>query len=173
MTDWISVQDALHAAVVTASGLAGARVRWDRASRDQPATPGDVIILSLGGEQTDGPSYTSRDNPVPSTGSEILLETEEQIDAEMVVDYYSMTQDGARAALQRCYRNLRRESVQDALDESDIAFITMGTPQHIPAILETEFRDRARGVVKFRCADGSSESATFIESTTTIVGSYT
>lgn len=171
MMDWLAAQDAIQAAVVEASSLLGARVRWERASRDQPGTAGDVVILGLSGEQTDGPEYTDDDNPTPSPGAEILLETAEQIDLELSIDYYSMAPDGARAALQRVLRNLRRESVQEALELSGIAVVRVHPAQHLPALLETEFRDRARGMVTLRCADGTSSPETFIESAP-VVGSY-
>lgn len=168
---WADFQDAVQLAVVQASGLAGARVRWERASRDQPGTAGDLVILSVGDEDTDGVEYTHRPNPSPTEGAELLNETAEQLDRTVHLDWFAMGSGKASGALRACCRALRRESAQDQLEASGIALIEVGGVQSLPSLLETEFRDRARGSFVVRLAEGTTETITTIE-TATVTSSY-
>lgn len=158
-----AIEDALQAAVVSASGVAGDRVRWTAQSRDVPATAGDLIILALREDSASGPEHTVADAAVPTPGAEIVMSSTEQVDATLTLDCYSMTPNGAMARLWACRRGLWKYSITAALDAAGIAPIEFSTPQHLPTILETEYRDRAWGDLRIRIADGVSEVATYIE----------
>lgn len=163
---WESFQNAVHAALVSASGISGERVRWERASRDQPATSGDVLVISVGDDSADPPEYSAEDTANPSPGNYVTLHTDEQIDRVITVDYYAMGATAARGALTATFRGLRRETVQDALEAAGVALVSTDSVQSLPALLETEFRDRARGSFTVRLSDGTTEGISDIHTAT-------
>jgi len=164
MMDWSATEDALQAAVARVSGLTGDRVRWSRASRDQPASTGDVIVLECRDEQTDGPEFEFALVPGGgSPGEELEYSTTEQVDFRLVVDVYSMVVGGAWSRLARVRRSIWLQSAQDELTASNLAFVDSSNPIHLPILLETEYRDRAWMEIRVRAVDGASELGTFIE----------
>lgn len=168
IANWTTIENTLQAQFVAACGLTGDRVRWGHQSRDSVQSAGDFALLEMFRFLTVGsPEDSVIDNPTPGAGTEILIRSQAQTEFEVRFSIFTMTPTGSNSAGARAINvrhYLERDDVLENLQAAGIALVNVEDVQRIPAVLETEFQDRAVFVARFRTLDGSSYATTYIES---------
>lgn len=173
--NWSTIEDAIQAQIVAASGLSGSKVIWEHQGRDRPTT--ELITLRLDGAEDTAPATPENrvtDNPAPTAGAEILLTSSQQVDFDLVVTLYAGPKTGTGSAFARLNKvraYLGRDDVVETLGASGLALFAVGRVRSQPTILETEFESRATLTLRFRTVDGNEETTTYIE-TAEVTGSY-
>jgi hypothetical protein len=176
--NWTAIEDALIAWVKGATGLPDGSVIWDDQRGERPAAP--FATLHLDGDVTPGvfDEASHRVNPdapptspgVPGEGDELIFETVAQGEFTCTVHVFAAATNGASSArvLTNRVRNaLSIEPQVEAFDVLGIAIIDRGTVRNLTALLDTEFESRASVDVRFRVADGTTATGTFIEAVET------
>lgn len=170
MIDWSAVEDALQAEIVGGSQVEGSRVRWEIQSRDTPQGVANYVTLridALTPVASEAPEQVVTDNPAAFPGGEILIESKEHSEFDLQVTIYSVRPTGSNSAIAIANRTrafLGTESSAVRLGAAGLAIVRTTTVQRVPALLETEFEDRAVFTARVRFCDGFSEPSTFIES---------
>lgn len=168
IANWTTIENTIQAQFVAASGLTGDRVRWAHQSRDAVGTAGDFATLEMFRFLTVGAAEDSViDNPTPIAGQEILIRAQAQTEFEVRFSLFTMTPTGSNSAGAKAINvrhYLERDDVIETLQAAGLALVTVEDVQRIPAVLETEYQDRAVFVARFRTLDGSSYATTYIES---------
>lgn len=177
------VEDAIHAELVTASGIAGERIVYEHQH-------GDALSKSSGGSRElclvsiqephaiapATPVNTIRDNPSPVAGVEILLGVSEDVEFTVRLSLYSGEASGngsAYARLRDTVLRLGLDAVTTRLADAGIVFVECrGAVRHVPAVLETNWESRAVADLRFRVVEGVEVPETFIE-TAEFAATYT
>lgn len=159
-------QAAIQAQVKAMTGLNDGHVIWADQTRTRPTRPFIElgILDSTGTENTES---SSEDNPAPVAGSEILLNTREDVTLTVQLIAFSRDIVGSSNAfnlLQTVRFAFGHDSVSEAL--GDIAVVDRGPVRNATIVLETEHEGRAICALQFRVANLDVETATYIETAT-------
>lgn len=164
--DWQAIENGLQAFIARASGLPGNTVIWEIQNGSRPT--GTFATLRIDGDTTSGlyAEQTERDNPTSTPGHEILIETREDAEFTFTVQVFSPNAAGnssARAILTRVRNALSKESELNNFDSLGLAFIDKSPIQSVPVLIETQYQGHATLDTRFRVADGTEDTTTFIE----------
>lgn len=167
---WTEIENALQSEIANGAAIEGSRVRWEIQSHDTPQGIADYATLrieALTPIASETPEQVVTDNPAAVPGGEILIESREHSEFDLQVTIYSVRSTGARSAIaiaNQARASLGTESSAVRLSTAGLAIVRTTTVQRVPALLETEFEDRAVFTARVRFCDGYSEPSTFIES---------
>ena len=173
-TPWATAADAIQAAIVAASGLTAAAVRWRYQDAAQPALP--YVDLSLGVATELGEPYVCDDyDATRDPGKEVKLEVRGLQEISLTVEVFSATttpDDGAAIALAHQIRQgLRLPSVRDALQAVGFVPLDSAGVQWLPEIVAAGFRGRA--TFDTRCTLPAPTVAEYAGYIATIAGTVT
>jgi hypothetical protein len=164
---WATVENAIHAWVVAASGLAAGQVYWTQDNGPRPTT-GTVIALTIEGPRQRGRDWVrTRDAAVPAPGAEIehVAEGNREITIEMqCFDGAGTGTSAPRAILDQVVSAARLPARHDALVAAGIGLFAIGPILSLGKNIGPRFEPRA--VVEAR-ANLSSE----VVQTGTYIGS--
>jgi hypothetical protein len=187
----LTIENAIHAELVTASGLAGDRIIYEYQNRDALGkdTEGAREFMTLhyrgGGDVSPAhPIETIRDNPdatvptpgVAGDGDELLIGTITDEEFFCRVMFHAGPVTGGASAYDRLKRTVRKlglESVGIRLAAAGVVFVEpVGEIQSVPVVLETEYESQAFIDLRFRNNAAEETEETFIE-TATFEGTFT
>ena len=167
-----AIENAIHAEIVTASGLAGDRVIYENQGGD---VLGSRDLITINATQ-DGfsspapatPSQTTRDNPTPSAGAELLIGTKREVEFTWRLTFYAGAVSGSSSAHARLVDVVTRLGLDEVtlrLEQANIALFDVAAPgvRSVPVVLETEYESRAIVDLRFRTIDEIETAATNIE----------
>lgn len=165
--DFDAVDDALVAWVERTSGLASGHVIWDQQNGTRPTRP--FATLRKGGDNTIGfgAELTVEDNGEdPPAGEELLLDSSEQNEFTLVVTVFTVDTVGTNSAYRIAKRVRASVSTERTIGDFDavqLALIDRAAVENLTDLLDTEVEGQASFDVRLRIADGTSETATWIE----------
>lgn len=174
--DWQAIEDALQAWAVRASGLPAASVRWADQDATRPQPPFVELRLDHEGGGAPVPEQQTIDNPTPSAGQEILINTITHEDLTLTVHAFTAPTVGAnsaRALASRMKAQIASETEIGIFDDAGIAIVETGPVQNLTAVLETKSEGRAVFDVRLRVADGFTEATTYVETVDIPTGTIT
>lgn len=177
----VTVEDAIHDELITASGLAGARIIYEHQNRPalEPAASVRELMtvrydnLNAVGGAT--PSQTQRDNPASAPGEEILIGTLADVRFSVRVMFYAGPTSGTGSAYERLrgvIAKLGLDSVALRLQAVNVSFIEARDVRSVPVVLETEYESRAVADLFFSMTEAAETPETYIE-TIDVTGTYT
>ncbi len=176
----LTIENAIHAELITASGLAGGRIIYEHQNRPALGKAGALRefmtqhydnLNPVGGAT---PSQTQRDNPTPSAGEEILIGTLSDVRFSVRVTFYAGPTTGTGSAYERLrsvIAKLGLDSVALRLQAVGVAFIEARDVRSVPVVLETEYESRAVADLQFSMTEAAETPETYIE-TVTVTGTY-
>ncbi len=146
ISSWEAVENALHSAVVTTSGLSEEVVRWDDQAAKAPGQ-GPYIRMSLGGPQRVGHAELSTNF---DAGRAAHLEVERRALLSGEVAFQVQVFDGAaagnsssRAVAALIRSKLELRSIRDALNAAGIGVLEIGSVQTLGGNRRADFEPRA------------------------------
>jgi hypothetical protein len=151
------VEDALHAAVVAASGLPGARVIFEHDAGPQPPGPYVTINAWTASDPAGHDDEDADDGVITYSGERRLT---------AVVNVYG---PGAFDLAEATRDRLRDYASREALAAADLAVNGLGTARNLTAMLETHFQPRANFEIALSAGTSRTEDVGTIE-TATITG---
>lgn len=178
----LTIENAIHAELIIASGLAGDRIIYEHQSAPTLGKSGasrELMTLhydNLNPVAGATPVQTERMNPDSTLGDgeEMLIGTKADIRFSVRVTMYTGPKSGTGSAYERlrsvCAK-LGLESVAIRLQENAISFIEARDVRSVPVVLETEYESRAVADLQFSMTETAESTETFIE-TVTIEGEY-
>lgn len=163
--DWTTVENAIHAWISAATGLATDRVLWRDQSMPQPSGSYVTLkILALTAVGHDGLTHTFDPNAEP--GKEITFATEGRRRLALSVQAYSdaLTGEGSAAALlAKVQDSLGLPTTREALNAAKLGAFNAGAITDLSALRETRFQSRAAMTVEFHTVASATASTTYIE----------
>jgi hypothetical protein len=163
--NWTTLENALHAWIVAATGLAADRVIWSHQGvPERPAPYVTLKILDLSSVGHDG-LVQSYDGGAPA-GQEITFTLEGRRHLTVSVQAFSDAATGATSAhaiLSKARTALSLPGVHAALLAGGLAAFNEGGITDLSAIRETRWQSRAAMQVRFHCVDSAAEKTTWIE----------
>jgi hypothetical protein len=165
--DWAAIENVIHTQVALAAGVTGSLVLWEDQDRDRPVVSFlSMEIRNTASNATGNAERSVTDNPTPTAGAEILLNTIKQVEFEVIVSAFTRATTGGGGAygwLSNLRTALESESAEDAFFSAGLALYEVGAVLSIPRVLETQSEGRGTLALKFRTADVHTATATFIE----------
>lgn len=163
--DWTAIENAIHAWISAATGLAVDRVLW----RDQsmPSPPGSYVtlkLIALTAVGNDGLTHSF--DPSADPGKEITLETEGRRRLALSVQAYSdaLTGEGSAAALlAKAQDSLALPTTREALNAAKLGAFNAGAITDLSALRETRFQSRAAMTVDFHTVTSATAQTTYVE----------
>ena len=163
--DLTTAEDAIHAWLVAATGLAADRVVWaHQPGTTRPSPSLTMRVLSLTGVGADGVTHTF--DPLAGPGEEITFTSEGRRVLAVSVQAYSDAVSGSGTAhdyLSRAQAALALPTTRDALRAAGLGAFNPGAITDLSAIRETRFQSRAAMTVQFHCVDSATGRTTYIE----------
>lgn len=162
----VDVENALHAWVVTATGLAPERVIWEAQDARLPAV--DFITMRITGSVGLGVGAElvyEHDDSAPQ-GEEVTTTATELTEFSLTVQARTSSALGDACAselLKRARVYLSLEGVCAALAANDVSCFDLGSVRDLPIIESTTVRARALLTPRFYTRSVVSEKTTFIE----------
>lgn len=165
--DWDAIDNALIAWVERTSGFPSGRVIWDQQPGTRPPRP--FATLRKGGDNTIGHdvelTVSEVADPAPA-GAEILLDSSEQNEFTLALTFFTVDTVGANSAYRvakRVRASVSTEQTLNDLDAAHLALVDRAPVNNLTEMLDTEHEGQAAFDVRLRVADGTSETATYIE----------
>lgn len=144
---WTQTRDAIHAAIVSASGLAASKVVWGFQDVDERAL--DYVSMSLGASTTVGQDWIRANYDAGRPGNEFELSTQGTREVALQLQVFSsatVSATGAVDALERAERVkgcLRLPTTRALLDAVAVVPFDPGPVQYVPEVVQVGFRGRA------------------------------
>lgn len=173
--NFTTIENALRAWVVAASGYPEGRVIW--ADQNGPRPTGDVITMQLRDIVTLG----AADEIIETTdlgrpaGQEVEVKAEGMREFACLLQCYTEATNGdssGRAVLTRVQTHLGLPTVGDALKAAGVSVHDRGTVQYVPGIANTNFEGRATLEVQCNGSDAAVEYVGYIATVTGPTGTY-
>jgi hypothetical protein len=170
--NWTEIENAIQAEIASSlarsTGIPSERVRWEIQSRSTPEGAQTYATIRIDNLSSTSslPEQRITDNPQATPGKEILIESVEQIEFDVSLTVYSVQSTGSRSAIalaSECRAWLMSEFAS-SLESAGVVVFRTESVQRVPALLETEFEDRAQFVARMRVCGGVSVPSTWIES---------
>lgn len=164
---WLDVEDAMQAAVVTASDLPAEQVSWSYLPRNEPEL--DHVVIDFDGGRIVGQDWRkiSYDASRPA-GQEIKLEIKGVRECVFEISVFTADTDGERAARHRADRirtMMQSDNIRHSLRQVGVSLYDVGEKvRWIPDVYSVGFRGRA--IATLRCyvpVMDCFEYVTFIE----------
>lgn len=151
MATWAQTADAVQAAIVAASGLTAAAVRWRYQDAPQPAL--SCIDLSLGPSVEVGQPYVIDDyDATRAAGAEIRIQVKGLREIALELEAFTSTttpDEGSAIALcEQAKSSLWLPTIRDALGALGFVPFDAGPVQFVPAIVAVGFRGRATCTIR-------------------------
>ena len=151
MATWAQTADAVQAAIVAASGLTAAAVRWRYQDAPQPAL--SFIDLSLGTSLEVGQPFVEDDyDATRAAGAEIRLQVKGIREVPLELEVFTPTttpDEGSAIALcEQAKSSLWLPTIRDALGALGFVPFDAGPVQFVPAIVAVGFRGRATCTIR-------------------------
>jgi hypothetical protein len=170
--DWVAIENAIHAWVTTASGLAGNQVIWTNQNGIRPgqSPPAEApfITLQLGSPQVEGQSFLqTKTDLTRSAGQEIELQANALQRLTCSVQAFGSSTTGnnsAGALLSQVETKLRLPSLRSALNAAGLSPFNVGPIKDITQLFATAYESRAVLNVLFYVQEQASEFTGYIES---------
>jgi hypothetical protein len=165
--NWTTIENAIHAWVVTGSGLAATQVIWE--GQDGPMPEGAFITLRFAGLERTGSDWLDVDNnPTPTPGAEIIFRARGGRRANLTVTAYPGNATGALASIGRLesvIASRRLPSVADPLSSGGLGVLGFGAIRSLDGFVSggIDFEPRASVEINLYLTSQISETATFIE----------
>jgi hypothetical protein len=163
---WATVENALHAWVVSASGLAAGKVLWAFQNIGQRERP-YVTLRILGLERVGHDALVQSYDADAAAGQEVTLAVDGRRTLVVSVQAYSAGVVGAgtaREIVAKVQTALSLPSVQTTLRAAGLAVLNEGRITDVPELVETRWESRASLDVRFHCIDSASEKTGYIAS---------
>lgn len=148
---WVAIEDAMHSAVVAASGLAASKVYWSY--QDRSEDEGDFVVISFGGEIPVGQDWIHRTtNLLRPNGQEILEQVQGVREVPFQIECYTdavLGENSARRRAELIRSSFRLSSVRGRMRKAKISPFDSEMVSYVPDILTVKFRGRA--TVTIRC----------------------
>lgn len=165
MINWTDVENAIHAWVTAASGLAGNHVVWANQNSPRPTTP--FITLSIDGPLQFGQDENSHEfDSDGDPGEEIIMRARGTREIVVRSQFFGggVTGDaGARALADAVRMRLELETYRAPLRAAGVFPFDGGSIRWIPAIVGAGFEARATLESRFYLSDEVEELTTYIE----------
>lgn len=164
---WVALEDAVHAWVVSGSGLTAARVLWAQQRAPQPGAA--YISLRILGLRQVGHDWTDVvDNPTPTAGAEILHRARGVRELTLGLQCFAAAATGtagAVALLEAVRAAAALPTRRDALRAAGLGILGFGSVTSIDGFVGGHgiFEPRATLDVRCHVASQVSEAGTFIE----------
>jgi hypothetical protein len=164
--DRAAAEDALHARVVAALGLAAGQVIWDGPNAPSPAKPFATLKLvgpsrlGLGGALTDA---TNLANPPGEEVEITLTEHQEWVLTVQLIAGATSGASSAAALLGAAVMKLRLPSALEQLRVAGVAVIEVGDTQDLSALFASDIESRAKLDVRLRTMDTATEKTGYID----------
>ncbi len=147
---WVDIQDAMHAAIVRASGYPAASVVWayqNVGERDLP-----YVKITFGGESALGVDRieSSTDLSRPN-GQEIKQEVKGVREVPFDIEVFTqptLGDEAARRVAERIRTRLRLDSIRDPLGRAGVTPFDPGPVGYVPDIPSANFRGRATCTIR-------------------------
>lgn len=166
--NWDAVDNALIAWVERTTGFPAGRVIWDQQDGGtRPPRP--FATLRKGGDNTIGyeAELTVGDNGEdPPEGEELILDSAEQNEFTLVLTFFTVDTIGSNSAYRiakRVRASVSTERTLNDFDAAQLALVDRAPVENLTEMLDTGLEGQAAFDVRLRIADGTSETATFIE----------
>lgn len=159
---WADTENALHAWVVAASGLAAGLVRWgDQAGISRPVPPTTWVELRLGASDPIGVADETRCEAISMApgGSDVSLLAIGRRASSLAIQVFgpSVGAVSARALAGRIQGGLALESIAAALSVANVSVVDNGSIVNVPRVLETDWQGRAVLTVRFHSVEELTE----------------
>lgn len=163
--DWTTVEDALHAWIVAATGLAATNVFWEQQGIGKPA--GAYVTMNLSITQS-GQDWTDiTDNPTPSPGAEIIHTVRGPRLGTLALQCFAGDATGpssSKAYLAKLHGSLGLPSIHDALVIAKVGIAIIDPVQSLTLELgNAVIESRALTSIKMHLTSEVSETGTYIE----------
>lgn len=170
---WTDLRDAMHAAIVKASGLATGKVIWKFQNAAQPAM--DYIAMTVSPASNPGQDgLVSSTDLMRPAGQEIKLAVRGFREVTLELEVFTATiadSSDAMALAEKIRSALRLPSVRDVLAAVGASPFDIGPTQYLPEIVAVGFRGRA--TLPIRCFVPAQDAADFTGYIASVHGTLT
>lgn len=162
--NWTDLENAIHAWVVAAAGLAADKVVWaDQRVPQRPpfVTLKHVALVPVGVDQL----QQTTDLEAPP-GQEITFTAKGIRRMTVSIQAFTAAVTGsgsARELVGKVLTAMALPSVYEPLELAGLVWRNQGSITDLSALLETEWQSRAAMTVEFYCVDSAAEKTTYIE----------
>lgn len=164
---WATLEDAIHAFFVAATGLAATSVVWSEQANPQPARPFATLKI-LSGPVRLSPVDEVRQsyNSGATLGQEITHTVVGQREITVSCQVFSDNVHGAssaRAVLAKAQTGLFLPTIRYALNAVGLSVIASDAINDLTELVSNKFQSRANLDIRFNCVDDASQVHGYID----------
>jgi hypothetical protein len=170
--NWVAIEDAIRAAVLTSTGLAAGKVLWGDQDDNPPTKPfvkirlGDLNPVGLPSLNWDFTGSSTSTPTGPATpGEEIAFRSESQNELPVEIQVFTEATVGgttARTIAAKLKGDLGLPTIRNALNAAGLGVLNVGSVRWVPAVRNANFEGRAVLDVLFSLCATASEKTGYI-----------